>query len=74
MTRLTKHETKRKNRKREIEERAARVLRHRDKIYVYRALMATYEQMDSDAARSEVRRIKTCIRTLEQQLRYISHV
>lgn len=66
--------TKIQRRRLERKERAKRLIRHREKADMLRAMMATIEQRSGDGdeeAHAEVRRLKTRIRTLEQQIRYI---
>jgi hypothetical protein len=70
---LGKEATKIQRHRAERKDRLKRLLRHREKAETLRALVATREQRNdgSDEARAEVRQLKTRIRTLEQQIRYI---
>ena len=53
------------------EERRQRLFRHRDKIEMLRAMVWTYQRLDTADAQAEITRLKAKIRTLEQRIRYI---
>ena len=64
----------RKRRRGEKTERLQRILKHRDKIEMLKAIVATREERGADSDIAEVRRLRTRIRVLEQQVRYIGEL